>query len=155
MCLNDLKIDSPMPFSYFDSNHAIQIHDSIIDNSGGIMGIINRGLIESTLEHIQNDIYYPEIEYKVTHLFFSINKNHAFQDGNKRASIALSSYFLEINNCAFIVNRFVIEMENIAVDVADNRIDKDLLFEIIQSIIYENDYNEELKLKIILSKSSI
>jgi death on curing protein len=43
-------------------------------------------------------------------------------------------------------------MENIAVDVADNRIDRDLLFEIINSIIYEHDYSEELKLKIIYSK---
>jgi len=40
-------------------------------------------------------------------------------------------------------------MENIAVTVADNLIDKDLLFEIIFSIINEEDYNEELKIKII------
>ena len=40
-------------------------------------------------------------------------------------------------------------MENIAVHVADNRIDKDLLFEIIYSIINEDDFNEELKIKII------
>ena len=44
-------------------------------------------------------------------------------------------------------------MENIAVDVADNRIDKDLLFEIINSLIYESDYSEELKLKLIAAKS--
>jgi death-on-curing protein len=43
-------------------------------------------------------------------------------------------------------------MENIAVDVADNRIKKDLLFEIIWSIIYEEDYNEELKIKIMYAK---
>jgi len=44
-------------------------------------------------------------------------------------------------------------MENIAVYVADNKMDKDLLFEIITSIIYEEDYSEELKLKIIESLS--
>lgn len=43
-------------------------------------------------------------------------------------------------------------MENIAVDVADNRIDKDLLFEIITSIIYDDDYSEGLKLKMIYAK---
>lgn len=42
-------------------------------------------------------------------------------------------------------------MENIAVDVADNRIEKDLLFDIIYSIIYE-DYSEELKLEIVFAK---
>jgi len=40
-------------------------------------------------------------------------------------------------------------MENIAVYVADNKIDKELLQEIISSILIEDDFNEELKLKII------
>ena len=39
--------------------------------------------------------------------------------------------------------------ENIAVHVADNKIDKLLLQEIITSILYENDYDEELQLKIV------
>ncbi len=141
-----------MAFAYFDTAHAIKVHDEIINQSGGILGVLNEGLLESVIEHIQNDFYYPEIEHKLTHLFFSINKNHSFHDGNKRASIALSAYFLEINNCSFRIERFISEMENIAVDVADNRIDKDLLFEIICSIIYEEDYTEELKLKMIYAK---
>ncbi len=141
-----------MAFLYFDIDHAIEVHDNIINNSGGVLGILNIGLLESTLEHVQNDIYYPDLEHKLTHLFYSINKNHSFQDGNKRASIALSAYFLEINNGSFRVERFISEMENIAVDVADNRIDREILFEIISSIIYEDDYSEELKIKIINSK---
>ncbi len=40
-------------------------------------------------------------------------------------------------------------MENIAVYVADNKIHKELLQEIISSILLEDDFNEELKLKII------
>jgi death-on-curing protein len=39
-------------------------------------------------------------------------------------------------------------MENIAVYVAANKIDRDLLYEILASIIYEEYYSEELKLKI-------
>ncbi len=140
-------------YTYFDAEHAIFIHDQIIINSGGILGIINHGLIESSIEHMKNDLYYPNLEDKLTHLFFSINKNHCFNDGNKRASIALTAYFLEINNCGFIVPRFIDQMENYSVDVADNRIDKDLLHEIITSILYEHDLSEELKLKIIISKS--
>jgi death-on-curing protein len=141
-----------MAFTYFDTSHAISVHDEIIKQSGGLLGIININLLESVLWHIQNEFYYPELEDKITHLFYSINKNHSFQDGNKRASIALSAYFLEINDCAFRVERFISEMENIAVDVADNRVDKDLLFEIVYSIVYEDDYSEELKLKLIYSK---
>jgi death on curing protein len=141
-----------MPFAYFNTTHAIEVHDEIINQSGGVLGILNINLLESVIELVQNDLYYPELEHKLTHLFYSINKNHSFQDGNKRASIALSAYFLEINNCSFRVERFIAEMENIAVDVADNRIDKDLLFDIITTIIYDDDYSEDLKLKIIYAK---
>ena len=142
-------------FLYFDTPHAISVHDDIIVKSGGNTGALNIGLLDSVIDHIQNDIYYPTIEDKITHLFFSVNKNHAFNDGNKRSSIALSAYFMELNGFGFEVSRFLTEMENIAVDVADNRIDKDLLFEIIYSILYEDDLSDELKWKLIDAKSNI
>lgn len=144
-----------MAFYYFDSSHAIRVHDEIIEKSGGIQGVLNIGLLESVLEHVKNDDYYPEIEHKVTHLFFAINKNHSFQDGNKRSSIALSAYFMELNGFDFRVIRFLREMENIAVDVADNRVDKELLFELVSSILYEDDYSEHLKLKLVHAKSKM
>mgnify|MGYP003631381995 CR=1 FL=1 len=138
-----------MAFNYFDIAHAIETHDFIINESGGSHGMKDIGLLEGVLEHIQNDLYYPEFELKITHLVFSINKFHAFSDGNKRSSIALGAYFLELNGLEYCVDRFIIEMENISVHVADNRIDKDLLYEIIYSIINEDDFSEELRLKII------
>ena len=141
-------------FQYFTAEYAILLHDSIIRESGGFMGIKDVGLIDSILHHIQNEFYYPDIEHKLTHLLFSFNKYHCFNDGNKRASLALSVYFLSINGFDILVEKFIIEMENIVVDVADNRIDKDLLFEIITSLLYEDDYSESLKLKIIDAKSS-
>lgn len=136
-------------YVYFDIEHAIRTHDFIIENSGGNSGVINSGKIESVLEHIQNDFYYPEFEDKLTHLVFSVNKFHAFNDGNKRTSIALGAYLLEVNGIDFCIDKFIIEMENIAVYVADNKIDKELLHEIITSILTEDEYNEELKLRII------
>lgn len=107
------------------------------------------GQLESPLEHIQNDVYYPEMEDKLTHLVFAINKNHAFNDGNKRSSLALGAYFLELNGFDYVVKRFVKEMENIAVWVADNVINKDLLHQIISSVLYDDDYSEALKLAIL------
>lgn len=137
---------------YFDTPHAILVHDEIIYKSGGAHGILNIGLLESVLRHIQNDDYYPSIEHKITHIVYSINKNHAFKDGNKRSSIALAAYFMEINGLVYCINRFLEEMENIAVDVADNRIDKQILQEIVEAIIYKGEYSEELKLKLIWAK---
>lgn len=138
----------PRKYFYFDVAHAIKVHDWIIVNTGGLSGMSNLGNLESPLNHIGNDDYYPDIEDKLTHLVFSINKNHAFVDGNKRSSIALGAYFLELNGYDFVVGKFVVEMENVAVWVADNKISKDLLHKIISSLLYEDGYSEELKFEI-------
>lgn len=134
---------------YFDVQHAIKEHDKIIDKSGGLHGIRDRGLLESALEHIQNDDYYPSIVEKLTHLVFSISMNHAFTDGNKRSSIVLGAFFLEINNYSLIVGRFIVEMENIVLWTAEQKISKNFLQEIIQNIIENGSLTEEVKLKII------
>ena len=138
----------PAAFFYFDSDYAVNVHDWVIENSGGLPGSNNLGLLESTLEHIQNDLYYPEIQDKLTHLVFAVIKFHAFTDGNKRSSIALGSYFLELNGYGFLVKKFVLEIENIAVWVAEGKILKELLGELIESLIFEEDFSEELKFKL-------
>jgi len=138
-----------MKLIYFTSEYAIKIHDKIIEISGGINGVKEFGNIDSPLSHIQNDDYYPTFEDKLNHLMFSFNKSHAFNDGNKRTSIAMGAFFLEVNGLEVYVDKFIIEMENISVAVADNIVDKELLFEIIYSLINEGDYNEVLKLKIV------
>jgi len=101
------------------------------------------------LEHIQNDVYYPTFEDKLNHLVFAINKFHAFNDGNKRASLVLGAYFLEINGYDWCIKQFVQEMENIVVWLAEGKISKDLLLKIMTSLIEEDDYPEALKLELL------
>ena len=138
-----------MQFIYFDLNYAVKTHDKILEVSGGRSGVMDLGLLESILTHIQNDLYYPTFEDKLTNLVFQVNKGHCFEDGNKRTSIALGAFFLEVNGLDALVNNFIIEMENVAVEVADNIIDRELLKEIVTSLLNEEEYNEALKLKII------
>jgi death on curing protein len=136
-------------YLYFDVPHAVQTQHWVIEKSGGLSGIKHVEHLESALGHIQNNGYYPEMADKVCHLVFSINKNHPFNDGNKRCSIALGAYLLALNGYDYVVTRFVHEMENIAVYVADNVISKALLREVIASLLYEDDYSESLKLALI------
>lgn len=136
-------------YYYFDAAHAIEMQRWIIENSGGLGGVKNVEHLDSVLGHIQNDKYYPEMPDKLTHLVFSINKNHPFNDGNKRSSIGLGAYFLELNGYDYIVTRFVLEMENIAVYVADNVVNKELLRELVASLLYEDDFSESIKLALI------
>lgn len=127
----------------------IDIHKKTIDVSGGgADGIINIGLLDAAIEHIQNDLYYPTFIDKLTHLVFASNKSHCFQDGNKRIAISLGSIFLLKNGYLEAAQRFLYKMEIVSYHLAAGRIEKELLHEIIDSIVYEEDYSEEIKLKL-------
>lgn len=135
--------------TYLTLEQAINVHRKTIEISGGgSEGQLNMGQLESVLQNIQNDDYYPFFEDKLTHLVFSTNKFHCFQDGNKRLSLSLGELFLLLNGYIFAAKRFFIEMENISYHVAAGYIDKKLLHEIIRAIISDEMDNEELKMKI-------
>lgn len=130
---------------YFDVQHAVDVHDWIIEHSGGLPGVKDLGQLESVLQHIQNDDYYPTFDAKLTHLIFGINKFHAFNDGNKRSSLTLGAYFLTLNGYDYCVPQFVVQMENIVVAVAEGAIRKDLLQRVVVSLIEDDDFPDELK----------
>jgi death-on-curing protein len=120
--------------------------DKISD--GGASGILNLGPLECALDHIQNDAYYPKFEDKITHLFWVANKNHCFQDGNKRIAITVGSMFLLQNGYLLAAKAFLYKMEAVSYHVAAGNIGKELLRDIISSILYDEDFSEELKLKL-------
>lgn len=134
--------------NYFGTSFAISAHDYILEISGGLSGIKDYGQLDSVLTNIQNDLYYPSFEDKITHLVFSTIKFHMFMDGNKRTSIAIGAAFLNLNNRNYRSEIFITEMENIVLWVAQGLIDKELLQEIISSIIKYNYIEESIKLKI-------
>lgn len=139
-----------MPLVYLTIAQAIEIHQKTVEVSGGgTLEQIEVGKLESVLEHIQNDDYYPTIEDKLTHLFFSANKFHCFADGNKRIAITLSAQMLLFNGYLYCASTFLREMENISYHVAAGNIDKDLLHEIITALLAEEMDDEGLKLKIL------
>lgn len=139
-----------MSFIYITIDQAIKIHKLTVQVSGGgSNGILDSGKLDSVLHHIQNDDYYPTFEEKLNHLVFSANKFHCFEDGNKRIAISLGAQFLLFNGYVFITKKFIQEMENISYHLAAGKISKELLLEVITSLINEPEYPEELKLKIL------
>ena len=118
-------------------------------SGGGTLEHLDLGKLESVLEHIQNDDYYPTFEEKLTQLFYCSNKFHCFVDGNKRIAITVCAQMLLFNGYLYCVHRFLHEMENISYHVAAGRINKELLHEIICALIAEDMDSEELKLKIL------
>ena len=136
-------------FHYIDAEKAKDIHLLTIKHSGGgAEGVLDFGKIESVLMHIQNDDYYPTYVDKLTHLFFCVCKFHCFEDGNKRLAITLSVQFLLINGYLAVAHTFFRETENISYHVAAGHIDKELLHDILDSIMRGNfDENEDIKLR--------
>ena len=139
-----------MAIVYLTIAQAIDVHErTVAVSGGGLVGHLDLAKLESVLEHIQNDDYYPTFEDKLTHLFFSTNKFHCFQDGNKRLALSLGAQFLLLNGYVFITTIFLREMENISYHVAAGNIDKNLLKEIIRALINCDEDDEALKLKIL------
>ena len=138
---------------YVSEEQAVKIHQETVRLSGGgSYEIINIGYLQSVLEHIQNDDYYPTFEDKLTHLIWSVNRNHSFIDGNKRLSITLGAQFLLFNGYMYCVARFMLEMENISYHLAAGRIEKELLQKMIHSFLEgESDFSEEVKLEYVLA----
>lgn len=135
---------------YITIDQALETYHRTIEVSGGgCNGVLNQGQLEGTLEQIQNDTWYPTFEAKLTHLVYASNRNHCFQDGNKRIAISLGAQFLLLNGYLFISSRFINYMENISYHLAAGRISKELLAEIVTALINGEEENETLKLKIL------
>ena len=79
----------------------IKIHSMLINQTGGIDGIKDEGLLESALnapfQTFDGDYIYKTIKAKAAKLGYFLIKNHPFIDGNKRIGILVMMTFLEIN----------------------------------------------------------
>ncbi len=107
---------------YIDSDTAIEIHDFLIKQTGGAVGLRNKDLLESPLVAIQDDGFYNSTESKLAFLMFSIIKNHPFVDGNKRSAVAYCLILFSININPSLVDDFANFCETAAVKVAINQL---------------------------------
>lgn len=137
-------------FVYITPEQARETHKKTINHSGGgTVEELDFKKLEGVLYNIQNDDWYPTFVDKLTHLFFCTCQFHCFADGNKRLAITLSTLFLLLNGHLAIAQTFLAKTENISLNVAASKIDKELLHRIMTSIMDGTyDDNEELKLEI-------
>ena len=138
-------------YRYITLEEACEIHRKTVDYSGG--GLIQSrelGTLDGVLNNIQIDSYYPTIVDKLTHLFFCVCEFHCFADGNKRLAITLCTQFLLLNGYLNIARDFIPKMENISYYVAAGKISKNLLHQIMESVMDGSfDENESLQLSIL------
>lgn len=82
----------------------IAVHQMLIAEHGGSLGIRDEGLLESALTR-PRQVFFYEAEATIFDLAasygFGLAKNHPFIDGNKRAALSIAAIFLEINGYTF------------------------------------------------------
>ena len=78
------------------------MHSELLAQTGGLDGVRDTNLLDASVNspfHTFDGQYlYPTLQAMAAHLAFSLIKNHAFLDGNKRIGILSMLVFLEIND---------------------------------------------------------
>ena len=122
---------------YFPLQDIIALHDAMIATMQGLKGIEPSRIVylESALNHIQNDDFYPLFVDKLTHLFFACIQFHLFLDGNKRTALLVAKLFIELNLPNHLSFDFYQQLENVAVAVADGKMNKEELKHFFKKIL--------------------
>jgi len=116
---------------YLSLEEIIALHAEVIFRSGGILGIRDRGGLESAVAQPQmtfdgRDLY-PSLSEKAAALGHGLIQNHPFLDGNKRIGHAAMEVFLVLNSCE--IESLVDEQEEIILAVASSRMSRSELGE--------------------------
>jgi death on curing protein len=105
----------------------LQIHDRILERTGGARGTLDLGLLESALGQCRmafgGQETYPSLAEKAAALCFSIVRNHPFVDGNKRTGHAAMEVFLVLNGYQLLVE--IDEAERTILRLASGDIERD------------------------------
>ena len=96
------SLNSPMRpvFKWLNKQIVLAIHNQQIVEHGGCPGVLNPGLLESSLASPLNIYNYeenPSVFDLAAAYGFSLVKNHCFFDGNKRVAFMSMFVFLKIN----------------------------------------------------------
>jgi death on curing protein len=112
---------------YLILSEALELHRRIVGQSGGALGVLDLGALESALAQPRMTFggreLYPSIADKAAALGYSLIQNHPFLDGNKRTGHAAMEVFLFLNN--FEIQSSVDEQERIVLQVASGELDRE------------------------------
>lgn len=81
---------------YVTLGEAIEMHRQLIEEFGGMHGVRDKGLLEAAIFRPQSG-YHDDLIHEAAALMESLANNHAFLDGNKRISFAVTDTFLRVN----------------------------------------------------------
>ena len=99
----------------------IQLHQEIIEETGGVSGIKDEGLLESALfapfQSFDGKDLFPSVYQKAARLGYGIASDHPFIDGNKRTGAHVMLIFLSLNRIDLIYTQE--ELSNMFLGISD------------------------------------
>lgn len=105
----------------------IELHDKLIDRTGGSHGLRDQSLLESAvysaMSGFEGSEAYPTVEKKAARFMFALTNNHAFVDGNKRIGVFTMLMTLQLNNVKLRYTQP--ELISLGLSVADGSKDYD------------------------------
>ena len=79
------------------------IHERVIEEFGGDLGLRDRGFLESAVAMPQSTFggrfLHVDLAEKAAAYLFHLCSNHAFIDGNKRVAVTVAEVFILANAC--------------------------------------------------------
>ena len=110
---------------YLNPYQILVIHKCIIDETGGLHGLRDAGLMESAVHRPKasfgGEEFYPTIFLKAAALFHSLINNHPFVDGNKRTAFTAADIFLKQNGKKIIATNKSVEI--FTVKIVEKKLD--------------------------------
>jgi len=105
---------------YLVLGEVLDLYSRLMEQSGGLAGVRDLGMLESALSQPQmafgGEELYPTLVDKAVALGFSLIRNHPFLDGNKRIGHAAMETFLILNGLE--IEAPVEEQEKVILGVA-------------------------------------
>jgi len=111
---------------YLSLAEIASLHARLIAQSGGSLGLRDRGALESAVAQPEmsfgGEDLYPTVAEKAAALGHSLIQNHPFVDGNKRVGHAAMEVFLVVNG--YEISALVDEQEEIVLAVASSQMSR-------------------------------
>ena len=125
---------------YLTQNEVLDLHQQIIERTGGLSGIRDLGALQSAIAQPRMTFdgvdLYPTVEEKAASLCFSLVCNHPFVDGNKRVGHAAMETLLVLGGCE--IKSATDDSERIILGVASGSVSREQLVQWLREHIVKH-----------------
>ncbi len=94
---------------FIELKDVIAYHDDVIRKYGGLNGIRDKNLLESSVESPKSTMFgaflYETVYDMAAAYLYHLVQNHPFLDGNKRTGAGIALTFLQINKVKLILKQ--------------------------------------------------